>query len=194
MSEWVIDSFRFGDSYRISELCELVDLYLYLCVFLWRCIIHRVWWMPPSLSVYISWPCQSSDIYLIITSSLQYSFPILITSNQTTITRHVQRICKPAFNKNMFLGVLQREWCEQAGSWVYSLTKWDYLRLWSGSETFEIRSDFYLIFDISSPNFHNMWPKSSIQIGTHFLSKSNFSVVVEPNIWSYSKTANWLRK
>ena len=24
VSEWVIDSFRFGDSYRISELCELV--------------------------------------------------------------------------------------------------------------------------------------------------------------------------
>ena len=27
VSDWVIDSFRFGDSYRISELCELV-----LCV------------------------------------------------------------------------------------------------------------------------------------------------------------------
>ena len=24
VSEWVIDSFRFGDSYRISELCALV--------------------------------------------------------------------------------------------------------------------------------------------------------------------------
>lgn len=79
----------------------------------------------------------------------------------------------------MFLGVLQREWCEQAGSWVYSLTKWDYLRLWSGSETLEIGSDFYLKFDISLPNFHNMWLKSSMQIGTHLLSKSNFSLVVE---------------
>ena len=26
VSEWVIDSFRFGDSYRISELCEIPDL------------------------------------------------------------------------------------------------------------------------------------------------------------------------
>ena len=24
VSEWVIDSFRFGDSYRIFELCELI--------------------------------------------------------------------------------------------------------------------------------------------------------------------------
>ena len=28
MGELVIDSFRFGDSYRISELCELVSNYV----------------------------------------------------------------------------------------------------------------------------------------------------------------------
>ena len=32
MSEWVIDSFGFGDSYRVSELCELVCFEI--CVFL----------------------------------------------------------------------------------------------------------------------------------------------------------------
>ena len=30
VSEWVVDSFRFGDSYRISELCELVWASLFL--------------------------------------------------------------------------------------------------------------------------------------------------------------------
>ena len=65
--------------------------FLYLCFYLYLYVGYMMT-TSLSLSVYISWPCQSSDIYLIITSSLQYSFPILITSNQTTITRHVQRI------------------------------------------------------------------------------------------------------
>ena len=30
VGQWVIDSFRFGDSYRISELCKLVYLVLVL--------------------------------------------------------------------------------------------------------------------------------------------------------------------
>ena len=46
VSQWVIHSFRFGDSYRISELCELVTLILMsveVQVPRWRCalcIVH----------------------------------------------------------------------------------------------------------------------------------------------------------
>ena len=43
VGQWVIDSFRFGDSYRISELCKLVYLVLVLI-----CSLKRD--PPPKLS------------------------------------------------------------------------------------------------------------------------------------------------
>ena len=50
--------------------------------------------------------------------------------------KNPKKIKKTSFFKTSLiktcLGVLQREWCQQAGPWMYSVAQWDYLRFWSG--------------------------------------------------------------
>ena len=60
VGEWVIHNFRFGDSYCISEICELVNSQTLagpgnfsMCIFLCRCL-HIVTWKVLTLAHYVT--------------------------------------------------------------------------------------------------------------------------------------------